>query len=114
MRSDRSRDALRDIRDNIRLAQEFTEGLDASSFAEDARTRYAVIRCLEIISEASRRVGEAVQARHPQLPWSQIASSGNIYRHEYEDVRPEVLWRTVREALRPLLAAVEAELGGER
>jgi uncharacterized protein with HEPN domain len=110
MRSDKSKSALLDIRDNIRLAEEFLDGLDAASFAKDKRAHYAVTRCLEIISEASRRVGEAVEARHPDIPWRQIAAAGNIYRHEYEGVRPEVLWRTVRVALPPLLAAVEAEL----
>lgn len=111
MRSDRARDALRDIRDNIRPAQGFVRDMDFPAFAAHARTRYAVTRCLEILSWASRRVGEAVRTRHPQLPWLQIARAGHIYRHEYEEVRAEMLWRTVTDALPPLLLAVEAELG---
>lgn len=111
MPSDRSRQALADIRDNIRLALRFTEGLDLAGFEADIRTRYAVTRCLEVISEASRRVAEEVQARHPAIPWRQIAAAGNVYRHEYGEVRPDMLWRTVREALAPLLSATEAELG---
>ena len=102
---------MRDIRDNIRPAHSFVEGLDLTEFAKDARTLYAVTRCLEIISEASRRVGSSVQARHPNIPWGQIVRAGNIYRHENEEVRAEVLWRTVTEALAPLLVAVEAEIG---
>jgi uncharacterized protein with HEPN domain len=44
---------LKDIRKNIRLAQSFVEGfsLRLSKFRADTRTLYAVIRCLEIISE---------------------------------------------------------------
>lgn len=55
MPSSRSRQALLDIRDNIRLARQFTEGLSFERFCGDKRTVYAVTRCLEIISEASRR-----------------------------------------------------------
>ena len=66
MLSDRSRQALLDIRDNIVLAREFTAGLTAERFARDQRTFYAVTRCLEIISEASRRLDEDVRARYPE------------------------------------------------
>jgi len=69
-----------------------------------------VTRCLEIISEASRRVPTEMQARHPAIPWRQIAAAGNIYRHEYGAVRPEMLWRTARDALPSLREAVAAEL----
>jgi uncharacterized protein with HEPN domain len=34
----------------------FTEGFDYEAFVADPRTVYAVTRCLEIISEASRRL----------------------------------------------------------
>jgi uncharacterized protein with HEPN domain len=107
---DRTRAVLGHIRENIVLAQGFLGGLDATGFAADLRTRYAVTRCLEIISEASRRLDPGLRARHPQIPWPQVAAAGNIFRHEYEGVRPEVLWRTVKDALPPLLAAVDAEL----
>lgn len=48
--------ALRDIAYHIDLAGQFVAGLDYESFNEDLRTVYAVTRCLEIISEASRRL----------------------------------------------------------
>ena len=105
-----SRRALLDIQDNILLAQSFIGGASAEEFAADVRTIYAVIRCLEIISEASRRVDETVRARHPGTPWSDMAGAGNIYRHDYERVRETLIWKTVRNALPPLLAVVEAEL----
>jgi uncharacterized protein with HEPN domain len=106
----RSREALGHIRDNIRLAQGFCAGLDEAGFLADTRTLYAVIRCLEIISEASRRLLPEVRARHAGQPWAQIATAGNVYRHDYPGVREDVVWRTVHAALPPLLAAVEAEL----
>jgi hypothetical protein len=70
----------------------------------------AVTRCLEIISEASRRLPEDVKARHPAIGWKQMAGAGNVYRHDYEDVAAEFVWETVVRALPPLRAVIEIEL----
>src|SRR5947208_1457140 len=110
MPSDRAHGALLDIRENILLAQEFLGGLTPETFAADTRTRYAVVRCLEIVSEASRNVAPAILARHPGIAWREIAAAGNVYRHAYKSVRDDLVWSTVRVALPELLRAVEAEL----
>src|SRR4051794_34275747 len=110
MLSDRTRQALLDILDNGTLARSFVAGMEFDAFADDRRTFYAVTRCLEIISEASRRLDEALRARHPELPWRAIMGSGNVYRHEYDNVAESFVWRTVRDSLPGLLAVVELEL----
>src|SRR6516225_4201095 len=102
MLSNRARLALTDIRDNIRLAEQFAVGL--------RRTFYAVTRCLEIISEAARRLPQSLRNRHPELPWRAIMGAGNVYRHDSDNVAEEIVWRTVENNLSPLLAAVECEL----
>jgi uncharacterized protein with HEPN domain len=56
MLSETERDSLSDILINIDLANSFAEGFDYQRFLEDMRTFYAITRCLEIISEASRRL----------------------------------------------------------
>jgi uncharacterized protein with HEPN domain len=111
MRSERSHTHLVHIRDNILLAQGFVGEMSYAEFQADIRTVYAVIRCLEIISEASRRVDPDVKARHPQLPWMDMAGAGNVYRHDYENVRQALVWKTVKNALLDLLAVIEQELG---
>ena len=50
-------------------------------FQTDRRTSYAVVRCLEIISEASQVAADRPQARHPDIPWTEIAGAGSVYRH---------------------------------
>jgi uncharacterized protein with HEPN domain len=64
-------------------------------------------RCLEIVSEASRRLPDELKARHPEIPWRDIAAAGNIYRHQYEDVLEQRVWQTLQHHLAPLLHAVE-------
>jgi uncharacterized protein with HEPN domain len=71
---------------------------------------YAVTRCLEIISEASRRLPSDLKARHPDIPWAEMAGAGNVYRHDYEDVQQRLVWGTVQMRFPVLLAAIEEEI----
>ncbi len=89
---------------------QFVEGFDGDTFKDDTRTVYAVTRCLEIISEASRRLPEELKARHTAIAWKQMASAGNVYRHDYEDVAAQFVWDTVQRALSPLRAVVDQEI----
>lgn len=101
---------LQDIQRQIELAQSFVAGMTFEQFGGDRRTVYAVIRCLEIISEASRRLPDDLKDRHPRIPWANMAGAGNVYRHDYEDIADDMIWRTVRDSLGPLLAVVQLEL----
>jgi uncharacterized protein with HEPN domain len=102
--------ALQDILYHIDLAAKFVVGFDRDTFKDDLRTVYAVTRCLEIISEASRRLPEDLKARHSAIAWKQMAGAGNIYRHDYEDVAAQLVWDTVQRALPSLREVVEMEL----
>jgi uncharacterized protein with HEPN domain len=102
--------ALRDILHHIDLAVNFSAGVDRAAFTHDIKTVYAVTRCLEIISEASRRLPDDVKARHPAIGWKQMAGAGNVYRHDYEDVAAEFVWETVQRALPPLRTTIEIEI----
>jgi uncharacterized protein with HEPN domain len=111
MRSDTEQSALRDIPRQIDLAQDFIRGYDRDALSADVMRVYAVTRCLEIISEASRRLSDDLKMRHPDIPWREIAGSGNVYRHDYQDVSAPRVWDTVQLALSPLRAAIASELG---
>ena len=96
----------------MRLAQDFLKGVTVEQFAADRMRFYAVTRCLEIISEATRHLGPMQQDRFPHLPWRQIQDSGNVFRHRYQHVAESQVWMTVTERLPELLAAADACLGG--
>ena len=102
--------ALRDMDHNIGLAMRFCAGLSFDEFRDDTRTLYAVTRCLEIISEASRRLPDDLRDRHPSIAWKDMAGAGNVYRHDYEDVAAKLVWDTVQLALPPLRNVVAREL----
>lgn len=101
---------LTHIRENINLAFSFIADASLDQFLADRRTVYAVTRCLEIISEASRRLPDEMKARHPHIRWRGMAGAGNVYRHDYELILDRAAWDTVQGSLKPLLAVVEEEL----
>ena len=110
MPSDPIAQALLDIVTNIRLATEFLGDTPLAAFASDRRSVYAVERCLEIISEASRRLPPEFRRQRPEQPWHDILAAGNFYRHEYDEIDEELVWKTVRHALPSLLVFAEREL----
>lgn len=101
---------IRDILFHIDLPSEFIDGLTAEQFGRDVLRIYAVTRCLEIISEASRRLPAEIKHRYPDLAWRDMAGAGNIYRHDYDNVAAARVWVTVQNALPPLRSAIEREL----
>ena len=102
--------ALSDMLHNIEMAHGFVSGMSFETFRSDQRTLYAVIRCLEIISEASRRLPHDLKARHPNIAWAEMAAAGNFYRHDYGDVLDRFVWRTIQHDLEPLRVVVLQEL----
>lgn len=107
----RTEAVLLHIRDNIAFARRIVGDRSASDFEHDRVAFYAATRCLEIISEACRRLPEDLMAGYPAIDWRAIRAAGNIYRHEYEGVEERIVWTTVRDFLGDLDAAVREELG---
>ena len=98
--------SLRDIADAINLIKQFTAGMDFHAFREDPKTIAAVERKLLMISEAAIRLGDEAEIRCPGIPWRDIRGIGNWLRHQYDAIELPVVWKTVRDSLSPLEAAV--------
>jgi uncharacterized protein with HEPN domain len=73
-----------------------------------------VQRGIEIVSEASRYLSEALKLRHPEIPWRKVAGVGNVLRHDYGDIAAAVLWGIVAEQLPALEIVCRVELAAER
>jgi uncharacterized protein with HEPN domain len=71
---------LSDIVDNIETIEAFTLGLEFEKFAGDRKTVYAVVRALEIVSEATRRLPAELKDRHPEIDWIAVAAAGTSTR----------------------------------
>lgn len=95
------------ILDAIGNIQEDLHGFDFERLCAERVVRQAFERNLENISEASRRIPEELKAAEAEIPWKDIAGIGNVLRHGYDEVDLEELWKTFKEDLDPLKAAVK-------
>lgn len=108
MPSERDRQAWRDIAEHAGLAHAFASDVDAEAFAADLMRFHATVRCLEVVSEAARRL--SAEARGDDLPWRAIMDSGNAYRHAYHQITPQRVRYTAIADLPALIATAEAAL----
>ncbi len=105
---------LIDIIEAIGIIRGEMAGVTLKAFESDKRKRWLVERGIEIISEASRRLPNALKVRHSGIPWSKVAGIGNVLRHEYERIAYDVLWHVVRDDLLPLEKVCRDELAVEQ
>lgn len=99
---------LAELLDAITGIEAATQGKSVRDFEAEWLLRRGVERGIEIISEASRHLPDAILFEHPDIPWPQIRGIGNILRHEYHSVSTPILWAVVTTHLAPLKRAVLA------
>ncbi len=98
---------LDDMTKAIRSIQEFLAGVEFSSFISNQMMRDAVVRNIEIIGEAARKIPLSVQDQYPEIPWKQMYIMRNIIAHEYFGIDYDVVWKIARDYLPKNLADLE-------
>jgi uncharacterized protein with HEPN domain len=107
---------VEEMLDYIEQARSYTQDMTFDQYSFDAKTQRAVEQCIEVISEASRHVPDEIKGKYSQVPRSDVAAIGNIFRHEYHNVAARIVWDTVRlhlPQLQVVAHAIEAELPGD-
>jgi uncharacterized protein with HEPN domain len=108
----KTRNALQDILDAIGEVEDYTSGLDLGAYLADRKTRRSVERCVEIVSEASRKIPDDLKSQYPGIPWREIQGIGNVIRHEYGLVDDRIIWKVASKSLIQLKPVVQALLDG--
>ena len=89
-------DYLEDILDGMDKAEFLLVGVSYSQFERDFRTNFAVVRALEIIGEATKRLPEELRQRYPDIPWRAIAGMRDRIIHGYDNVDLQIVWDVVK------------------
>ena len=102
--------------DIIQAAQkinEYTESLSFDEFKSDSKTYDAVIRNLEIIGEAVKKIPENIRTKYPSIEWRRIAGLRDILIHEYFGVDAEIVWDVIKNKVPVLEKQVRDILNSE-
>ena len=87
---------VQDIIENIENVFEFTKGLTYEQVVSDKMRIMAVVRCLEIIGEATSMASEELRITYPLIEWREMKSFRNRLIHEYFGIDYETVWEIIQ------------------
>lgn len=97
---------LRDILEGLDHIESFLGNMDLEAYKADLRTKSAVERQMQIITEAAKRLGDEAETLCPGPDWRGFCRMGDILRHGYHKVDDEIVWNTIKDELPPMREAV--------
>ena len=96
------------MRDHAQRVLNATQNRPRSDLDDDEFMEAALIRWMEVLGEAARRVPDEFRARYPHVPWQDTTDLRNVLIHGYDTVDLDELWRIIQEQLPTLLAQLQA------
>lgn len=87
---------LRHILDAISRIEEYTRGVEYEDFMDDHLIQDGVIRQIEIIGEATKRLSKEIRGKHSEIPWKDMAGMRDKLIHDYLGVDIDAVWDTVK------------------
>lgn len=103
---------LQDILDAITEIELFVSDVNFDAFESNRQKTLAVVKLLEIIGEAVKKIPSERREQYPYLPWKSIAGMKDMLVHEYWKIDVAVVWATVQHSLPPLKEVIMKELEG--
>lgn len=91
----------------------YTQNLDEHDFYNSEEKQDAVIRRLEIIGEAAKKISQQTRDAHPNIPWKEMSGMRDVLIHEYFGVSPSIVWNVIRNELNHLLPTLKEVLEKE-
>lgn len=90
---------LDDVLEAIKKINKYTSGMSQEAFFSDPKTIDAVVRNLEVLGEAIKKVPESIRAKYPDVEWKKVASLRDILIHEYFGINVQIIWDIVKNKL---------------
>jgi uncharacterized protein with HEPN domain len=98
---------LKHILDAIEEIEAYTVNMEMSDFFNNSMVRFACIKQLEIIGEASNHISEDLKSKYSHVSWEEIISLRNVLVHEYFGVDATLIWQIIEADVPQLKAEME-------
>ena len=100
-------DYLEDILDTMEKAEAMVSEVNLETFKEDYQINFAVVRALEIIGEATKRLPDSFREHYSEIPWKDMAGMRDRIIHGYDTVNLEIVWATVKNRIPELKPRIQ-------
>lgn len=87
---------LRHIQDECRYIISVSKELQYEDFLEDETLKRAVVRSLEIIGEATKKIPADVKVKWNSIPWKNMAGMRDRLIHDYMGVNYTLVWDVMK------------------
>lgn len=98
----------------IERIQDYTAGVSQDKFLSSPQIQDAIMRRIEVIGEAVKKMNPVVKDKHPDIPWKRIAGMRDTLIHDYLGVDLKLTWKVATEdivELKRKISAVRNDLG---
>ena len=95
----RDKERLKHIIESIDNIFEFTTNLQFEDFVANKMVKFAVIKNLEIIGEASNLLTNDLRNKYAKIEWNLIIGLRHILVHDYYQISDSIIWNTITEDL---------------
>ena len=95
------------ILEAIAKIERYTNGMLYEAFVANELVQDGVVRELQIIGEAAKRLSENFKARHSEIPWKKITGTRDKLIHDYFETNVELIFEVVERDLPELKAALQ-------
>jgi uncharacterized protein with HEPN domain len=89
-------DYVEDILDAMEKAEAMLSSVNYEKFERDYQLNFAVVRALEIIGEAAKRIPESIRKEYTEIPWKDMAGMRDRIVHGYDAINLKIVWETVK------------------
>ncbi len=85
----------------------FTGEMTRDEFFANELVRSAVVRKIEVIGEATKRLSSEFRAAHPEVPWQALAGMRDRLIHGYEKIDWDRVWQVAERHADEVLTVLE-------
>ncbi len=98
---------LQHILDAIEEIHKYLVAVELPVFINNSMMRFACIKQMEIIGEASNHLSTELKSKFSDIEWTQIVGMRNVFTHEYFGIDSSLVWEIIKNEIPELKGKIE-------